>query len=109
MYSFFIGLKQNGFLVTPKQIADSNRIISQFSGTVVNEAGLCNFLSPLFAQNEDEQKQFKEIFDAHFSNKKDPTSSVDNKVNIIQQLRKKWRLYASAFASILMIFLAVYF
>ncbi len=66
LQSFFLALKQNGFLVTPQQVVDANRIIGEFADDLRNEEELCLYLSPLFARNEEEQQQFEEIFRAHF-------------------------------------------
>jgi CheY-like chemotaxis protein len=66
LYNFFIALKRNNFLVTPGQIADSNIIIDTYSPLVKNEAELCRYLSPVFANSQEEQLQFEQIFDAHF-------------------------------------------
>jgi hypothetical protein len=66
LYNFFIALKHNNFLVTPGQIADSNIIIDAYSPLVKNEAELCPYLSPVFANSQEEQLQFKQIFDVHF-------------------------------------------
>ena len=65
LYSFFITLKQNGFLVTPAQIVDSNAVIAEYAGKVNNEAELCNYLSPLFANNEEEQVLFTKLYNQH--------------------------------------------
>lgn len=66
LYDFFIALKRNNFLVTPKQVTDSNSIISQYADFVKNEQELCNYLSPIFANSKEEQIQFKEIFEQYF-------------------------------------------
>jgi CheY-like chemotaxis protein len=66
LYDFFIALKRNGFLVTPGQIADSNTIIETYSTQVKNERELCRYLAPVFANSQEEQLQFTQIFDAHF-------------------------------------------
>ena len=66
LYDFFITLKRNNFLVTPEQIIDANNIIDQYADTVKNEYELCNYLSPIFANCQEEQIQFKEIFAEFF-------------------------------------------
>jgi hypothetical protein len=66
LYNFFSSLKQNNFLVTPKQITDSNSIIAEYAPRVTNESELCNYLSPIFANSPEEQVQFRQIFDEYF-------------------------------------------
>jgi len=92
---FFIALKQNGFLVTPKQVADSNLVILQYSGKVENEQKLCNYLSPIFANSQEEQIQFRQIFEQNF--KASPQEVVPVPVGrwqkIMRHLKKHWWKY----------------
>jgi len=92
---FFIALKQNGFLVTPKQVADSNLVILQYSGKVENEQKLCNYLSPIFANSQEEQIQFRQIFEQNF--KASPQEVVPVPVSrwqkIMRHLKKHWWKY----------------
>ena len=73
LYDFFIELQQNGFSVTPKQISDASTLIEQFASEVTNESELANYLTPLFANNQEEQLQFNEIFNQYFHLKKNET------------------------------------
>lgn len=66
LQAFFATLKQNGFLVTPEQIADANRLILFYAGRVGHEAELCRYLVPLFARDQEEQRRFEDIFRTHF-------------------------------------------
>jgi hypothetical protein len=63
---FFALLRQNNFLVTPKQITDSHTLIQHYSALVKNERELCNYLSPIFANSQEEQVQFGELFEQCF-------------------------------------------
>ncbi len=63
---FFTELKSNNFLVTPAQIADSNKIINQYATAIVNEEELCSYLSPVFCNSPEEQVQFQQVFNRHF-------------------------------------------
>jgi len=67
LYDFFIELKKNNFLVTPEQITDANRIISEYAAGVRNEQELCHYLAPVFANSREEQIQFREIFEEFFT------------------------------------------
>jgi hypothetical protein len=67
LYDFFIALKRNNFLVTPLQIADANRIIDQYADNVQSETELCNYLAPVFANSEEEQIQFRQLFEEFFT------------------------------------------
>jgi len=67
LHDFFVALKKNNFLVTPEQITDANRIISQYASAVKNEQELCHYLSPVFANSQEEQLQFREIFDEFYT------------------------------------------
>lgn len=99
--NFFIALKQNGFLVTPKQVADSNVIILHYSGTVKNEYELCYYLSPIFANNQEEQIQFREIFQQHFNAQPIGEKEIIKKnwlQKIITHLKKHWWKYILAAA-----------
>ena len=100
LYDFFIALKQNNFLVTPQQITDANNIIAQYSGNVKDESELCNFLSPLFANSQEEQIQFRQIFDKFFKEeiaapppKLSPTEIPGEKPS---HLKKHWLKYVAA-------------
>jgi CheY-like chemotaxis protein len=66
---FFTLLRQNNFLVTPRQITDSHTIIHHYSSLVQNERELCNYLSPIFANSQEEQLQFSELFEQCFHEK----------------------------------------
>jgi len=91
LYDFFISLKLNGFLVTPAQIADSHLVIAQYAGLVANEADLCDYLSPLFANNEEEQVKFHEIFNQNFNKSVTGKLATDsNQQNIAEFLKKHW-------------------
>ncbi len=101
---FYINLKQNGFLVTPKQVVDSNMLIQHYSAIVKNDHELCNYLSPIFANNQDEQIQFKQIFEQYF----DP-SHKDKDVfikptfwqKLIRHLKKHWWKYVLSIALVI--------
>jgi len=96
LYDFYAALKQNNFLVTPQQIADANRIISQYAAVVRNEHELCNYLVPVFANSLEEQVQFIQIFDDFFTAKKiTPGKKVENKIKK-SHLRKHWWKYMLA-------------
>ena len=73
LYDFFIELQQNGFSVTPNQISDASKLIDQFANEVTNESELASYLTPLFANNQEEQIQFNEIFNQYFHLKKNET------------------------------------
>ncbi|MDO9375266.1 MAG: hypothetical protein Q7T76_12655 [Ferruginibacter sp.] len=66
LQSFFLSLRQHGFKVTPAQIADSHAVIARYAAEVDNEASLGAYLSPLFANSEEEQIKFKELFEQQF-------------------------------------------
>lgn len=66
LYDFFIVLKQNGFSVSPKQVADCNRVINAYAQQVQNEDELCAYLSAVMANSKEEQVQFREIFTAFY-------------------------------------------
>lgn len=67
LYDFFIALKRNNFLVTPLQISDANRVIEKYGTTVQSETELCNYLAPVFANSQEEQIQFCQIFEDFFT------------------------------------------
>jgi len=66
LYDFFIALKQNDFSVSPRQIADCNRIINEYAPQVQNEEALCAYLSAVIANTREEQVQFKELFQSFY-------------------------------------------
>gem|GEM_PF-3368842 len=96
LYDFFIALKQNNFLVTPKQIIDSNSIVDRYSENVKNEHELCNYLSPIFANSQEEQIQFKEIFEQYFKEaiKQPEPTPVKRWQKIPGHFKKHWGKYA---------------
>ena len=102
LYNFFIALKQNNFLVTPKQIADSNSIIDAYSESVQNEMELCHYLSPIFANSHEEQIQFKELFEQYFApvSKKPEADFLHNKQKIPDHFKQHWWKYILAVAFI---------
>ena len=77
LHAFFTSLKLNGFLVTPEQIIDANRIISVYSTQVKNDQELCSYLSPIFVRNQEEQQQFEEIFNSYFKRQETLTTTPD--------------------------------
>lgn len=95
LQNFFIVLKQNGFLVTPEQIIDATRVISEYSHQVQNENQLQYFLSPIFARNEEEQLQFEELFKSSFG-----VGQLTIPVNEAQEknyhIKKHWWKYLAA-------------
>jgi hypothetical protein len=94
LQSFFLALKQNGFLVTPQQVVDANRIINEFADDLRNEEELCQYLSPLFAHNQEEQQQFEELFTAHFKPRPIGEVEVVPKLPTIEtHLQKHWWKY----------------
>lgn len=76
LQGFYVSLQQNGFAVTPGQIFDANRIIAHYASGVRNELALCDYLCPIFARDEEEQIQFKEIFLSHFKRAATPPPPV---------------------------------
>ena len=105
LYDFFIALKRNGFLVTPQQINDSNKIIAHYAGEVKNEEEFCFYLSPIFANNEDEQKKFKELFSLNFKSKE-----TDQDYRIWSRIKKHikrhwWKYTLAAIIFIILLFL----
>jgi hypothetical protein len=105
LQSFFLALKQNGFLVTPQQMVDANRIINEFANDLRNEEELCLYLSPLFARNEEEQQQFEEIFTAHF--KPQPISGSIASSPLLKpktHWQKHWWKYAGAVLLLVVIY-----
>lgn len=83
LFDFFTLLKENGFQVTPQQIRESNLVITHFAPGVRNEAELADYLVPIFADNQEEQKQFYELFHRHFvtgkSHSEQPVKASENK------------------------------
>lgn len=67
LYDFYIALKRNNFLVTPRQISDVNRIISHYADSVHSEIELCDYLAPVFVNSKEEQLQFRDIFKEYFA------------------------------------------
>jgi CheY-like chemotaxis protein len=102
LYNFFIALRQNNFLVTPKQIIDSNSIIEEYSERVQNEMELCQYLSPIFANSHEEQIQFKELFEQYFApgTKKPEADFLHNKQKIPDHFKEHWWKYILALAFI---------
>ena len=102
LYNFFIVLKQNNFLVTPKQIIDSNSIIEEYSNTVKNEMELCQYLSPIFANSQEEQIQFKELFQQYFApvTNKPEADFLHGKQKIPDHFKQHWWKYILALAII---------
>lgn len=100
LYNFFIALKQNNFLVTPKQIIDSNSIIKEYSERIQNEMELCQYLSPIFANSQEEQIQFKELFQQYFApvTKKPETDFLHSKQKIPDYFKQHWWKYILALA-----------
>lgn len=107
LYSFFVLLKQNGFSVTPRQITDSNKIISQYAPAVKNEDDLCDYLSPLFAQNENEQKQFRELFEHYFFHTNVIETTSPKRKKIIGNIKRHWWKYLVACTIIVITFLII--
>ena len=96
LYDFYAALKQNNFLVTPLQIADANRIITQYAAVVRNEQELCNYLVPVFANSLEEQVQFTQIFDDFFTAKKiTPEKKTDIEIQK-SHIGKHWWKYMLA-------------
>ena len=100
LYDFFIALKQNNFLVTPQQITDANTIIAQYSDNVKDESELCDYLAPVFANSQEEQIRFRQIFDKFFKEeitapppKLSPTKIPGKKPS---HLKKHWLKYTVA-------------
>jgi hypothetical protein len=104
LYDFFIALKQNNFLVTPGQISDSNSIIAQYAATVNNEQELCNYLAPVFANSEEEQIQFREIFEQYFKEKiiQKPHEEPDWTKRAVIHFRKYSLIYMAAFVLVVL-------
>ncbi len=103
LYNFFIALKQHNFLVTPKQIIDSNSIIEEYSEQVKNELELCQYLSPIFSNSQEEQIQFKELFEQYFApvSKKPEADFLHSKQKIPDHFKQHWWKYALAMAFVI--------
>lgn len=63
---FFNALRKNGFSVTHTQIMQAYKLIVKYSGRLKDDEEMCLYLVPIFANSEDEQRLFKEIFHATF-------------------------------------------
>jgi acyl carrier protein len=106
---FYLSLKQNGFLITPGQMVDANRVIKQFAAEARNEEELCHFLSPVFARNQEEQQQFEEIFFTHFKPKSIVDAAVEKKPDEPQgPWQKRWWKYLLLAAVLLMAGVLIY-
>ncbi len=103
LYNFFIVLKQHNFLVTPKQIIDSNSIIEEYSEQVQNEMELYQYLSPIFSNSQEEQIQFKELFEQYFAPvfKKPEADFLHSKQKIPDHFKQHWWKYILALAFVI--------
>ncbi len=101
LYEFFMALKNNGFLVTPQQILDCNRILSEYAHRVTDEKELGNFICPLFANTKEEQIQFHELFHQYFVEgfQRTPPESAGKK--LASHLKKFRYAYIAAFVLII--------
>lgn len=109
LYDFFIALKQNNFSVSPKQITECNSIINEFAHQVKNEQELCAYLSAVIANTQEEQVQFKEIFDSFFKeNLATPPAPPTTWEKITGHIKLHWPKYLLAVASVVLLWFAVW-
>jgi PKD repeat protein len=98
---FFEALKKNGFSVTLTQISQANSLIIQYANQVKCETELCNYLSPVFASNEDEQVLFKRLFEKFF---KIQGPAIPKKPPF--KPPSKWKWYIAGYGLLIVLLLA---
>jgi hypothetical protein len=102
---FFEALKKNGFPVTILQLSQANSLIIQYANQVKNETELCNYLSPLFASNEEEQVLFRQLFEKHFKIER-PFVIKQNHPGAYKKPPPKWKWYIAGYGLLVVLVLA---
>jgi hypothetical protein len=103
--SFFEALKKNGFSITIPQVSQANALIIQYANQVKSETELCNYLSPLFASNEEEQALFRQLFEKHFKTER-PFVIKQNHAEAYKKPPRKWKWYIAGYGLLVALVLA---
>ncbi len=103
--AFFETLKKNGFSITISQVSQANALIIQYANQVKNETELCNYLSPLFASNEEEQTLFRQLFEKHFKIER-PFVIKQHHTDAYKKPPLKWKWYIAGYGLLVVLVLA---